>query len=454
MESTEKIRSPYAGLPLHRPLFSSRPPQRYPIVLALPVFFLLLICPCVGQEISVPRSPAIDLLQHRVSSGQKTAVDEFWARLSIQHSPIVEADPTDSNLSLVTFVWKGARDTNNVVVISPLTLVDFDGAIMQRVGDTDVWFKTYRMRNDASMTYRFAINDTLVPFEKEKNLFSRMKSWEADPLNPLSFQVGGGMVASVLELPEAPSDKWTRELDPSAKGKLVEQQFQSELLQNHRPAWIYTPTHFDPGKTYPLLVILDGESYTSLIPMPTILDNLIAAKAIPPVVAVLLGNGPGDARDREMNCSRAWSDALVNEVLPWLRLQHLRFADNITIIGDSLTGLAASCAARDYPGTFRKVVSQSGSYFRAPSGEEPEWLARHLAKEPAIPVKFYLEVGLLETAAIPSRDPSMLTANRHLRDVLRAKGNEVHYVEHFSGHEHVSWRATIAEALIALLSAH
>ena len=431
-----------------------RPPKLYPIVLVLPVLLLLLICPSLGQEIAVPRSPAIDQLQHRISSGQKTAVDEFWSRVNIQHAPIVETDPTASGFSLVTFVWKGARDTNNVVVICPLTLVDFDGAIMQRVGDTDVWFKTYRMRNDARMTYRFAINDTLVPFEKEKNLFSRMKSWEADPLNSASFQVGGGIVASVVELPDAPSDKWTHGSDTSAKGKLVEQEFHSELLKNRRPAWIYTPADFDPGKTYPLLLVLDGESYTSLIPMPTILDNLTAAKAIPPVVAVLLGNGPGDARDREMNCNRAWSDVLVNEVLPWLRLQHLRFADNILIIGDSLTGLAASCAARDYPGTFRKVISQSGSYFRAPSGEEPEWLARHLSNESAIPVEFYLEVGLLETAAIPSRDPSMLTANRHLRDVLRAKGNEVHYVEHFSGHEHVSWRATIAGALIALLNSH
>jgi enterochelin esterase-like enzyme len=432
----------------------SRATERYRRVLALPILFLLLIPLSVGQETAVPRSPAIDRLQHRISSGQKTAVDEFWMRLSIQHAPIIETDPTASNFSLVTFVWRGARDTNNVVVISPLTLVDFDEAIMQRLGNTDVWFQTYRMRNDARMTYRFAVNDSLVPFEKEKNLFGRMQSWKADPLNPVSFQVGGGIVASVLELPEASSDKWTHVSDTSAKGKLVEQEFHSETLKNHRPAWIYTPADFDPDKTYPLLVILDGESYTSLIPMPTILDNLIAAKAIPPVVAVLLGNGVGDARDHEMNCNRAWSDALVNEALPWLRLQHVKFADNITIVGDSLTALAASCAARDYPGTFHKVISQSGSYFRAPSGEEPEWLARHLAGEPAIPVEFYLEVGLLETAAIPSRDPSMLTANRHLRDVLRAKGNEVHYVEHFSGHEHVSWRATIAEALIALLNAH
>jgi enterochelin esterase-like enzyme len=185
-----------------------------------------------------------------------------------------------------------------------------------------------------------------------------------------------------------------------------------------------------------------------------ILDNLIIAGAIPPVTAVLIGNGPNEAREHEMNCSRSWGESLVKEVLPWLRLQQsLRFQDeNTVIIGDSLTGLAAACAAHDHPGAFHKVISQSGSYFRAPVGEEPEWLARHIASEPAIPVRFYVEIGSLETASIPSRDPSMLTANRHLRDVLSAKGNKVRYVEHFCGHEHVSWRATIADALIDMLN--
>jgi enterochelin esterase family protein len=217
----------------------------------------------------------------------------------------------------------------------------------------------------------------------------------------------------VLELPGAPTDKWIRDSESVPKGKLAKYEFQSELQHNRRSAWIYTPAAFEPGKTYPLLVIMDGESYTSLIPMPTILDNLIAARAIPPVTAVLLGNGAGDARDREMNCNRLWSQSLVKEVLPWLRLQQsIKFEDkNTVIIGDSLTGLAAACAAHDHPAIFHKVISQSGSFFRASEGEEPEWLARHLAIEPPIPVQFYLEVGLLETASIPSRDPSMLTAS-------------------------------------------
>lgn len=410
---------------------------------------VLLILPARSQTISSVESPTIHALKTRLSDGDTRAVDEFWSSLKNRHTPLIEPDPADPNGSLVTFVWRGDSGTENVVVITPLALIDFNAAVMQAVPGTNVWFKTYRMRNDARMTYRFAVNDTLVPFDKEKDFFARMKAWQTDSMNPQKFDVGAGIVASVLELPEAPTDKWTRQSAPAPKGTVTKYEFSSNLLHNHRSVWIYTPTNYEAKKSYPVLLIMDGESYTTLVPMPTILDNLIAAGGIPPAVAILVGSGPQDARDRELNCNRTWSDALVEEVLPWTRGHNININErNITIVGDSLAGLAAACAARDYPKFFGKVIAQSGSFYRAPSGEEPEWLARHLAVEPPIPVQFYQEVGLLEIASIPNRDPSMLTANRHLRDVLLAKGNPVRYVEHFSGHEHVSWRATIADALI------
>ena len=115
-------------------------------------------------------------------------------------------------------------------------------------------------------------------------------------------------------------------------------------------------------------------------------------------------------------------------------------------------GLAAACAAYQHPETFGKVLAQSGSFYRAQSDGEPEWLARQFVQSKQLPLDFYLEVGLLETSSIPSRDPSMLTSSRHLRDVLLAKGYRVDYHEHFSGHEHLAWRATFGEGLIELLS--
>jgi enterochelin esterase-like enzyme len=423
---------------------------------SLLVLAVLLATVSAGQTASSAASEtnAIGELQKKLSAGKSTALDDFWSSISTHHSPIIEVDPADANYSFVTFVWQGEQATRNVVVVSPLALVNFDDAAMLQLSGTNVWYKTYRMRNDARLTYRFAVNDSLVPFEKETRFFERMRSWKADQHNPRTFNVGGDIVASVLELPDAPSDKWTKLSQSSPKGTISEFSFESDMLHNQRSIWIYKPPNFEAGKSYPLLLIMDGESYTSLIPMPAILDNLIASKAILPVAAVLIGSGPGDARDKEMNCNRLWGQVLVKELLPWLRdKQDLRFADkDIVIVGDSLTGLAAACAAHDFPATFSKVITQSGSYYRAPVDEEPEWLARHIAAEPPLPLRFHIEIGLLETAPIPNRDPSMLTANRHLRDVLLAKGNRVKYVEHFSGHEHLSWRATIGDALIEMLN--
>jgi enterochelin esterase-like enzyme len=412
---------------------------------------LLVVSPVWPQGSLTPQSPTIQALARQVADGHANAVEDFWSQIARLHTPVIE--PDSPNYSLVTFVWRGDQQTKNVVVITPLALINFSEAILQNLPGTDVWYKTYGMRNDARMSYRFAVNDSLVPFDQDPDFFARMKSWQLDTNNPRHFDVGHGIIASVLELPGAPTDKWTRNSPDAAKGSLAKYEFSSELLHNQRPAWLYMPANFDPAKSYPLLVILDGDSYTSLVPMPTILDNLIAGRAIPPVIAVLLGNAPDNAREVEMNCNKKWSDSLAKEVLPWLGTRHkLKFTDaNVTIIGDSLSGLAAACTARDYPKVFGKVISQSGSYYRAPASDEPEWLARHLAAEPPIPVRFYLEIGLLETASIPSRDPSMLTANRHLRDVLTAKGNRVQYLEHYSGHEHLCWRATIAEALIYML---
>lgn len=47
--------------------------------------------------------------------------------------------------------------------------------------------------------------------------------------------------------------------------------------------------------------------------------------------------------------------------------------------------------------------------------------------------------------------PSLLVANRHLRDVLQAKGYAVHYREFNGGHEVLNWRGTLAEGLLLLL---
>jgi len=213
------------------------------------------------------------------------------------------------------------------------------------------------------------------------------------------------------------------------------------------------PPGYDPqGKPYDLLVVLDGRTYTGDVPAPTILDNLLAAKRIPPLVAVFVANPSPEARSREMVCHAPFAEFLARELLPWVRRGYHVTVDpaHTAIAGSSLGGLAAACAARLHPEAFGNVLSLSGSFYWQPPGEtEPEWLARQLATSPKLPLSFYLEAGLMEDRS-RGEGPSLLAANRHLRTVLQAKGYAVDYREFNGGHSILSWRGSLADGLLAL----
>jgi enterochelin esterase family protein len=382
------------------------------------------------------------------------ATEDTWRRLSSLGLPIVEPIPGDSAHRLVTFVWKGDSATRNVVLITPLTLVDFRDGVMTRARETDLWYKSITLPNDSRFAYRFAPNDNLIPFERDTNIAARMATMRRDTMNSKTFDYGFGGLASVLELPGAPSDALIHPRPSVARGAVTATALASRILGSSRRVWVYTPPLYALAvdKGLPLLVFMDGESYQRLIPTPTILDNLIADGTIPPVIAVFIDNPP-DAREGDLNCNNRWSDFLANELVPWADTHYRTTRERARriVVGYSLGGLGAACAAIHHSNVFGNVVAQSGSFYRAPSGEPPEWVARHLAASRRLPVRFVLSIGRFETAPIPSRDPSMLTATRHLRDVLLAKGYDVRFRELSSGHEQLAWRATLGPALIQLL---
>lgn len=45
----------------------------------------------------------------------------------------------------------------------------------------------------------------------------------------------------------------------------------------------------------------------------------------------------------------------------------------------------------------------------------------------------------------------ILESSRQMRDVLLAKGYEVHYQQFAGGHDYLSWRGTLADGLLALI---
>jgi enterochelin esterase-like enzyme len=236
------------------------------------------------------------------------------------------------------------------------------------------------------------------------------------------------------------------------KGKVALHRMRSAVLGNERRAWVYTPPDYAAREDeHGLLLLFDGWTYTNDIPVPAILDRLIAEGRILPLVAIMLDSLDEATRDRELPCYPPLVAALADELLPWARRRYRIASDPAQTIvgGSSYGGLAAAFAALTRPDSFGKVLSQSGSFWWKPDDDtEHEWLARQFVAAPRQPIEFFLSVGVREAKARIT--PHQLVVNRHMRDVLRAKGYTVHYAESDGGHDYASWRETLTDGLLAL----
>jgi enterochelin esterase family protein len=400
-------------------------------------------------------SPRIAALRGQIQSGKTGAVDQFWSEVKHSGAPLIESIPSDPGDSLVTFVWRGDAGTRNVVIFDGVAGFDAKDR-MTRLDTTDVWFKTYKVRNDARFAYNLSPNDTLKSFDDIKAgdndaMQKRLAMFQIDPLNrhrcPTTFGPHTGE-SSFVELPDAPPLVWNAPAAADARGKIETATIQTEFLKGEKKLWVYTPHGFSKsGDRYPLLVLFDGDR--NVMWMPRILDNLIAQKRIAPMVAVLIDDSDPTARGIELPCDPAFADFLAKELVLWTRKNyHTTLEAARTIVaGSSYGGLAAVFAAVRYPDVFGNVVSLSGSFWWKPKNEtEPEWLTKQVAASTKLPLHFYLEVGLMESSA-------QIDQNRHMRDVLREKGYPVGYSEYDGGHAFLNWSGGTANGLIFLMPA-
>ncbi|HZM82303.1 MAG TPA: enterochelin esterase [Candidatus Limnocylindrales bacterium] len=378
---------------------------------------------------------------------------------------LIELDD-DPRYRRVTFRWSpqpGARVPKEVVLrLGTMTDRAFaEGKLasflFEREGDG--WFKTMRLRSDLRCVYRFFLDfeDELRAGQPSRDdWYGRLstESTVADPLNPLTFPPIGGddglPSESLLELPDAPPQPWWRPRDSTRRGTVTRYELTSSILGNTRRVWIYRPAGHDAiDDRVALAVVLDGDCWID-IDLQVTLDNLIAEGRIPPTVAVMVDSMDQTTRMRELTGDghATFLRFLLEELLPWVR-ERERFTDDparTVIAGQSMGGLTAAYVGLHAPQWFGSVLTQSGSFWW-PRGSEFDVDGRALIREfvaaPAVPVRFYQEAGLLEWL--------LLDVNRHMRDVLLAKGYDVNYREYHGGHDWACWRGGIADGLIALL---
>jgi enterochelin esterase family protein len=367
-------------------------------------------------------------------------------------SPLLEVIDGDDRHLLATVFWRG--DADRVAVLGALGGWDPAANLMER--DGSLWRRSYRVARDLRTTYAL-LPDPPAELEWGPELLRRLAP---DPLNPQTWvcppdeedpEWGIEEVRSLLEGPDAPPEPWIARGPGTPAGTTELHRLRSEVLGNERRIWVHLPPGYDPGARYGVLVVFDGWAYVNLVPTPAIIDNLVAAGRIPPLVALLPDSLGQDERNLELPCHAPFVEFVADELLPWARQRWSLGRDpaRTIVAGSSFGGLAAVHAAFERPDVFGNAISQSGSFgWGAESGLEDEWLTNRIEEAGPPPVRFWLTIGTLEDGARPGGGPSGLRSNRRLRDVLTAKGCEVVYSEYAGGHDYVCWRGSLADALV------
>ncbi|MBT2383980.1 enterochelin esterase [Streptomyces sp. ISL-11] len=401
------------------------------------------------------QSPTLRKLADDIRAGEPRAEEHFWQKAQATGTPLVEPDRNgDPAYRLVTFLWRDALATDVLALLHTVTdkdrhAGDLSPHLMRRVPGTDVWAISHRLRADHRASYQFSVRRgprAEAPRTDRRAWLGVLDSAVPDPLNgaPVLPSRDGRHPSSVLELSDAPAQPWAHPRPDVPRGERIEAVVDGRRVGVHLPAG-----HRAADGPYAVAVLLDGEMWGPVLDFGDTLDNLHAEKRVPPTVTLLVETMGRDRRMADLSCSEEFVDWLADVLLPWAVREYGAAEDpaRTVVAGQSAGGLTAAFAAFRRPERFGNALSQSGSFWW-PDGTEfdsgSEWLTRQYAARERLPVRFHLEVGLQEWMLLPQ--------NRHLRDVLRARGYEVAYEEFNGGHDYACWRGGLATGLAGLLA--
>ncbi|HTH64107.1 MAG TPA: alpha/beta hydrolase-fold protein [Gemmatimonadales bacterium] len=226
-----------------------------------------------------------------------------------------------------------------------------------------------------------------------------------------------------------------------------------------RRIWVYTPPGYTahPAAPYPLVVAFDGDEYRDTMPLPQMLDTLLATHKAPAFIAVLIDDSASSVRIADLGNSARMVRFLGQQLIPWMRARWPVTTDphRVIITGSSAGGLASAYVAFERPDLFGNVWSQSGAFWRgaeASNGAPYEWLTAQVGAAPRKAVRFVLDVGALEDhATLGGAGPNFLAAHRRFTNALVAKGYDVTATEVPGGnHAPQWWRVRLAFGLATI----
>jgi enterochelin esterase-like enzyme len=226
--------------------------------------------------------------------------------------------------------------------------------------------------------------------------------------------------------------------DPNDPAKLV--------VSTSRPApytrrvAVYVPSQYVPGTTVPFIVGADGPDPLLF----TALNNLIAQKRVPVMIAISIGNGSGDAQGSQRGLeydtmSGRYAEFVETEVLPLVEKQSnvklTRDPEGRATMGCSSGAAAALSMAWYRTDLYHRVLSYSGTYVNQqwpPNPETPggawEFHRTLIPNSPTKPIRIWMHVSdrdLYNPNTMRDNMHDWVVANEHMATVLAEK--KYHY---------------------------
>lgn len=224
-----------------------------------------------------------------------------------------------------------------------------------------------------------------------------------------------------------------------------------------RKVAVYVPKQYRKGSEAPFIVVHDGMWYRGVL--PTILDNLIDQKRIPPIIAIMVHSGGGDSKGSQRGLeydtvSGLFSDFIETEVLPLVerkcRVELTDKPDGRATMGGSSGGAAAFTMAWFHPERYRRVLTYSGTYVDQQWPENPdspngawEYHDKLIPKSAKKPLRIWLQVSEHDNGAEKDEAShhNWVMANERMAKILAEKDYGYQFV--FSkGAKHTDGRVT------------
>ncbi len=234
-------------------------------------------------------------------------------------------------------------------------------------------------------------------------------------------------------------------VDPNNPKTLI---VETHEIDYERAITVYIPAQYQPGTAAPFIVKHDGpRKGKEDRNLTRILDNLIAQKRVPAMVAILIANGGGDAQGHERGkeydtMSGLYAEFIQHEVLPLVEkncgVKLTKDPDGRAVMGSSSGGSAALIMAWYHPEWFRRVLTTSGTFVNQQWPFDPktpggawDFHARLIPESPRKPLRIFLAVGdrdLLNPNVMRDDMHDWVKANNNMARVLKAKGYPYQYL--------------------------